>query len=169
MQYTINNDNDQMYITSDLITDYIAGLPSPAFDLFITVLYNGTQVLNLELTSANLDTANDRYILIPDLVLDGSVEFADGIYKISLTESANNNSENICVPILNDLTCLIINKVANLLESNQENEAGDLTLFLQLLKEANTCADCNCSDALVIYNYLLNSLNITSIINDCGC
>lgn len=169
MQYTINNANNQMYITSDLITDYIAGLPSPAFNLFITVLYNGAQVLNLQLTSSNLDIPNNRYILLPDTVLDGSIEFMDGIYKISLTESVNNESENICVPILNDLNCLIINKVANLLEDSKEDEAGNLTLFLQLLKEANTCADCNCSDALIIYNYLLNSLNITSIINDCGC
>lgn len=169
MQHIINEDNDQMFITSDLIESFIDGLPSPGYTLFLKVLYNGTQVLNLELTSLNLDIANDRYVLIPSVLFEDAEIFPDGIYMLTLTEGDNNTSENNCVAILNDLTCRIIAKVASLLENKETNEAANLALFLEILKGSNTCADCNCADALLIYNYLLNILNTDTIINDCGC
>jgi hypothetical protein len=171
MNYTINQSNNQIVITSDLISAYIDIITTvppgvPSYTLTLTVTYNDSIPVVINLTSANLSTITDSYILTPS-ALGQETTFSEGIYKLELVKSDNNSKESLCIPIITTLKCRVMEYVAKLIK--EDKELDYILLLLELLYKSNECADCNCEDALIIYNHILEILNTDTILEDCGC
>jgi hypothetical protein len=148
----------------DIITTVPPGVPS--YTLTLTVTYNDSTPVVVNLTSTNLSTSTDSYILTPSII-GQETTFSEGIYKLELVKSDDNSKESVCIPIITTLQCRVMEYVANLIK--QDKDLDYILLLLELLYKSNECADCNCEDALIIYNHILETLNTDTILEDCEC
>jgi hypothetical protein len=171
MNYTINSSNNQIVITSDLISAYIDIISTvppgvPGYTLTLTIKYNDLLAVNIVLSPTNVSVNTDSFILTPTMIGQGST-FEEGIYSIQLVKSNDNAKESLCIPLLLTLQCRVMEYTANLIKEKKEPDY--ILLLLELLKQSNDCADCNCDEAFAIYNHILSVLNTTTILEDCGC
>jgi len=177
MNVTINQTNDasgkcdttnSFDITSDLITDYVAGLPSPDHTLDLKVIYNGGDEITINITDANpnLDNGTNTYTLTPD-DLSQVDEISNGVYSLELlkTVTATNGttSEYYCVFSDCGVACTVDDCVLN-------DPTTLSPVYYTVLTNLNICDACNCDDAFMIWDDLQDILNECESKNSgCGC
>lgn len=162
-----NSVDNQIQITSDVITDIVNGVPGFTMDITVSV-NGGTAVLFQDIISVDLDVPNNRFEIIPaNLAVD---VFENGIYTIKLTKTLTNGSkthESYCLFINIDFTCKVVDNIASLV-GNDDSIIYVLGLF-NLLKNIDQCEECNCTNALTLWNEINYRLGLKTKTNDCGC
>lgn len=155
---------DSVTITSTLITDYVAALPTPdhTLDLKITYLTGDEITVAINDSNANLDTINNEYDLTPDDA-DMTDSLSDGVYLLKLvktvTATGSTTTEFKCLFVDCKTSC----KVRTY---NVENEDAMAGVLYSILTVQDNCTKCNCTTNVKIYNKLVELLNK---IDNCEC
>ena len=154
-------------ITSDLITAYIAALPTPDHTLTLTVKVDCGTSYDITLDGDSLDVGNNKYILTPEDISQ-TVSFDDQILDLTLAKELNDDSsksyEYRCLFTDCEVKCDLIDYIAN--------NPDDCTIYAlySTLQNLNSCSECSCEAGCAIFQYLKGLLNGTSVnVNDCGC
>lgn len=171
INYTVENSTctgtPTIYLEDDLITDYIAALPSPDHTLKLTITVNcdTSYEIDVDDDNVNLNTVDGRYEITPDDVgLTTSID--DSIYYIELTKTVTATGSTVssysCIFVDCELKCKLFDYLATHLES-------DIVKFYERLTDLNTCGDCECQAACVFYCKLQEALTGEEIPEGCGC
>lgn len=167
MIVTYNSSDDQLEIESDFIQDIIDGDTGFQLDLSVTI-NGGTAITFEDIVIGDIDVPNAQYELLPgDLNLDA---FSNGVYAFKLTKILDNGSmsfESYCLFIDIDYTCQVIDNIAESV-TDQDKVIYTLGLF-NLLKNINQCEECNCTNALTLWNEINYELDLETRTDDCGC
>jgi hypothetical protein len=164
---TYNSVDNQIQITSPVITDIINSVSG--FTLDITVSVNGgTEVLFEDILLVDLDVPNGRFEINPaDLSVD---VFENGVYTLKLTKTLTGGSktyESYCLFIDIDFTCKVVDNISTIL-TDTDSVIYTLGIF-NLLKNIDQCEECNCTNALTLWNEINYKLGLKTNTNDCGC
>lgn len=166
MIVTYNSVSNQLWITADFIDDVIAG--ETGMTVSIDIVVNAGTTVNIPITIGIIDVPNNRLEIDPaDINL---TEFINGVYSFKLTKKYTNGSKEFnsyCLFIDIDFTCTMIDKIAS--SVNDQNKVIYILGLFNILNKINECEECNCSNALVLWNEINYSLDLQIKQNDCGC
>jgi len=165
LTYTINSGCASIDVESDLITAYVAALPSPDHTLSLAVKVDCGDPITITLDGDSLDTDNNKYVLLP-ADLSQTTKISDGVLHLTLTKTVTSSGDTTkqysCLFVDCDTKCELIEFLAS-------NSTSNAYAYYQVLTHLNTCTDCSCTDACTIWNYLQTLLGNTTQTNDCGC
>lgn len=156
---TVTNNNQDFVITSQAITDFVAGQPTPGFTIKLVSNYNCGDDIEKQLTIA--DVGGGSYTITPSFYSMSSV-LSDGVYYISIVKtptSGTPSEETICYFLDVNIKCDLEDYLADNLES-------DVFKYHMALEFVNDCSDCRCIDACVLHDELIRVINTTC--NDCN-
>ncbi len=167
MTVTYSSVEPELRIQSTFIDDIIDAVTGFTLDLEVSI--NGESAIAFEdIELGDLDVPNERYELTPaDLNLE---DFVNGVYSFKFTKTLTNGSKSFqsyCLFVDVDYTCEVIDNIAESI-NDQDKVIFTLGLF-NLLKNIHECEECNCSNALTLWNEINYELDLETKENDCGC
>ena len=166
MTLTLNPNCASIYIESDLISDYIAALPTPLTSLALEITVGTGTSFTIQLDDTNLDLINERYELVPE-DLSQVDAIPDGIYYLELTETTLSTDDDVveagCIFVDCATKCALITYLAE----NLDNPYG-IHILYEALTYVGSCSECSCSDAAVIWDRLNEILNDTINTSNCA-
>lgn len=155
---------DSVTITSTLITDYVAGLPSPDHTLDLKIIYQEGDEITVSITDSNtnLDTGTNEYTLTPDDA-GMTTSLSDGVYLLKLVKTVTSTGSTAT-----EFKCLFVDckTSCKVRTYNLENEIADAGVLYSILGVQDNCSQCNCNTNMKIYTKLTELLNK---IDDCDC
>ena len=152
MTVTYSSVEPELRIQSTFIDSIIASETGFTVDLEVTV-NGGSSISFTNIVIGDIDVPNSRYELTAaDLAL---TEFENGVYSFKLTKELDNGSkefQSYCLFIDIDFTCEVIDNIATSIE-DEDKVIMTIGMF-NLLKNIHVCEECNCSNALTIWNQI---------------
>lgn len=165
MTYTIASDCSSIDVTSDLITAYIAALPSPDHTLQLKLSVDCETDYTIDLDDNNLDVGNNKYVITPSDV-GNTTTISDNIIKATLTKTVTSSGAKT-----KEYSCIFVNcsTECEVLEATAADPNSKVGLFYWILKDySGNCTKCKCEDACKIWGYLQYLLDNPEE-DDCGC
>lgn len=170
MTVTYSSVEPELRIQSTFINSIIAS--ETGFTVSLEVVVNGASGGNSvsfeDIVVGDLDVPNARFELTAaDLNL---TEFINGVYSFKLTKELTNGSkeyQSYCLFVNIDFTCDVIDAIA---ASVEDQDKVIMTIgMLNLLNNIHTCEECNCTNAVTIWNEINYQLDLETRQDDCGC
>lgn len=164
MTYVLSSDFSSLVISSALIEDYIASLPTPDVTLSLTVTHNCMSSTVIVLDDLNLDLVNETFTLLPsDLNME---TFQDGLYSLTIASKENSTGSSTY-----DTSCIFmdVETSCKIVEFTAANHCPELTGFHSALLMVSNCLSCSCTSACKIYSYIQRKLNSNGDNTGCGC
>lgn len=172
MTYTVAEDYTYIDITSELINTWLDDSPSPDYTIELILNYNceNEETITMEYDMDGLEAfVAEPYLRLDVSYYDMADTLSDGIYSIKVKVTQDDGSfesDSVCIFIDAETKCCLINYMADNLD-----DCKAISLYLPLTF-VNTCSDCACADACLIYAELKELLGLetsTNLDSGCGC
>ena len=168
MTVTYNSAADQLWVVADFIQDIINGDTGFTLDLAVTI-NGGTAIAFETIVIGDIDVPNTRFEIAPaDLSL---TTFDNGIYSFKFTKTTTATGskafDSYCLFVDVDYTCDVVDNIAASV-TDQDKVIYTLGIF-NILKNIHSCEECNCTNALTLWNEINYELELETRDNDCGC
>lgn len=168
MTVTYDSTANQLWVVADAIDDIIASVAGITVNLSVTI-NGGTAIEFEDIAIADVDVPNTRFEIAPaDLSL---TTFNNGVYAFKITRitdaTGSQAFESYCLFVDIDFTCDVVDNIAASV-ADQDKVIYTLGIF-NLLKNIHNCEECNCSNALTLWNEINYELELEERDNDCGC
>lgn len=172
MTYTIADDFSYIDISSELINTWLDDSPNPDYTIELILNYNcsGEDVTEMEYDMDGLEAfVAEPYLRLSAEYFDMTDVLSDGIFSIKVKvtqDDGSYESDSVCVFVDQETKCCLIEYMADNLD-----DCKAISLYLPLTF-VNTCSDCACADACLIFAELQELLGLetsTSVTNGCGC
>jgi len=171
MTLTIANDCSQIEVTSTLITNYVAALPSPDHTLTLELKsyqgnVEGGEVISLTLDGDSLDTDNNKYVITPS-DLSAITTIPDMVLSLKLTKTVTATGAKEIEYSCAYLDCETKCKLPKHYSKHPQSMAYAYHLILS--NNDGQCSNCTCSEHGLLFVTLTKLLNETIKDEDCGC